>query len=351
MAKGAPRSVFRFLNLSAELRNRVYDFALYHDRAEGHLATVSLLRVCKQINDEAKNIIYEDSAFAIVLTCRFQALRLMSHHKRGEGLNLSGDTDLVLYGEDTASRHMSPGSIYSSLPRRMLEFATVKVNMKVCHCTITASFLYAFACFLASSDDSKVKEVHVHLDFRDRRVATREYSAMCYGLSKLPAHIHVHLTFDRPEHAQLAFQAAEVRIRFHLLKNSKPHPARPAATACDLIGRYHRVKEMFERSANKVGDLTADPVSEMWLTSIKEQFFSHGHRQNAFYDAYVTTCADLIEARATKVLQGKPLSAEQMEEFGRGDLQREDAASKKWDRESDVDVRAEFERLGYHVLF
>lgn len=45
---------FRFLDLAAELRDRVYEEAHVHDRSRGLVANVALLRVSKQVHHEAK---------------------------------------------------------------------------------------------------------------------------------------------------------------------------------------------------------------------------------------------------------------------------------------------------------
>lgn len=45
---------FRLLDLAAELRNRIYEESLTHDRDRGCTANVALLRVSKQVHAEAK---------------------------------------------------------------------------------------------------------------------------------------------------------------------------------------------------------------------------------------------------------------------------------------------------------
>ncbi|KAK4614104.1 hypothetical protein CLAFUW4_09480 [Fulvia fulva] len=51
----------RLLALPAELRNRIYEQALYHNRKAGHVGAVALLRTCRKIHGEAYKLFLENS--------------------------------------------------------------------------------------------------------------------------------------------------------------------------------------------------------------------------------------------------------------------------------------------------
>lgn len=105
---------FRFLDLAAELRNNVYEQALTHDRAHGIIAAAGLLRTCRQVYSESKEILYAQSTFTITAT------------------SISPPNIAVVLGGDmtrTSIRDLPTIGIFRALPRRLLELTRLHVQL------------------------------------------------------------------------------------------------------------------------------------------------------------------------------------------------------------------------------
>ena len=202
------RDIFPFLGLPAELRNRIYEDALYRDCASGRLAAVALLRVCQQINSEAKEIIYEESAFSVDVTtpetvwwipekvgkpAREMSSTLFGHLRLETTftLGISGDLELCLHGARRSGHRSgtpSIGLIHDSLPQSLLKFRRIDIALEpICHAT-TQKFLYALACFL-STGVARTEELHIKVtrgDCNDKH--------MWYPLVKMPATLGIFVT-------------------------------------------------------------------------------------------------------------------------------------------------------------
>ncbi|KAF7193668.1 hypothetical protein HII31_05014 [Pseudocercospora fuligena] len=62
---GPSRDIFPFFDLSAELRNQIYELSLHHDRKNGITANVALLRVNKQACKEAQEYLFDHGSFYV----------------------------------------------------------------------------------------------------------------------------------------------------------------------------------------------------------------------------------------------------------------------------------------------
>ncbi|CAK4025762.1 Hypothetical predicted protein [Lecanosticta acicola] len=78
-------AVFRILDLAAELRNRIYEECLTHDRTRNLTANVALLRTCKKIHSEAQGVFEAESCFTI------SAVFELNHPTAGGNAFISGD--------------------------------------------------------------------------------------------------------------------------------------------------------------------------------------------------------------------------------------------------------------------
>ncbi|KAF2174002.1 hypothetical protein M409DRAFT_48899 [Zasmidium cellare ATCC 36951] len=166
----ATMAPFRFIDLPPEMRNRVYEESLLHDRENGHLATLGLLTVCKQIYAEAKGIFYGLSTFTVNMRPE-NAVHLDGMSGR---LMLTGDIDADL-DVNIDIRPMvfhSPSTIYESWEEA------------------GNRFLCAMAHHL-NSDKSKCKLV---VDVRDREsLVAEEFSDLRSSLNVLHPRIDLEL--------------------------------------------------------------------------------------------------------------------------------------------------------------
>lgn len=113
-----------FLDLSAELRNQVYHEALSHDREHGRIATVTLLRTCRQIYKEARGILQAQSTFLIsvsTIDCRLRAGEVVS---RASTVQLSGDCLPPPSNPTTVMNR-----IVSTFSSAMLDLSTIRVRI------------------------------------------------------------------------------------------------------------------------------------------------------------------------------------------------------------------------------
>lgn len=67
-----------FLAVAGEIRNRIYEHALVHDRNKGFFAAPNLLRTCKQVYREARKYLYDFSTLSIAAHILFPASLLSS---------------------------------------------------------------------------------------------------------------------------------------------------------------------------------------------------------------------------------------------------------------------------------
>ncbi|KAK4614209.1 hypothetical protein CLAFUW4_09206 [Fulvia fulva] len=95
-----------FLDLPAEMRNRIYDSALTHNRRHGQSAAVALLRTCKQVHQEGVGILQARSNFTIDVKFKVSA---RSYHVTASG-------DMIWSLEDP-----SIITLASNLPREVLK--------------------------------------------------------------------------------------------------------------------------------------------------------------------------------------------------------------------------------------
>ncbi|KAK4498329.1 hypothetical protein PRZ48_010987 [Zasmidium cellare] len=154
---------FKILNLCAELRNRIYEYALYHDRDSGCTANVALLRTCKQVNHEAKGFMNDLATFT------FSAFPERGYGAcDGKSLDLKGDI-LARLPEEKCSVL----EIYNLFPDIMLKASEVHIHMhliawgemmmgeKVWQLG-AVRLLYALAHFLNSDGASRSLHVICH---------------------------------------------------------------------------------------------------------------------------------------------------------------------------------------------
>lgn len=115
-----------FLDLTVELRNEIYHEALTHDREKGRIATVALLRTCRQIHSEAQGIFVAQSTFLISVSPVERRHRISGIIGATSCLQFSGDClDLPYYRTTTSER------VLRALPSASLRVPAVKVQIHV----------------------------------------------------------------------------------------------------------------------------------------------------------------------------------------------------------------------------
>ncbi|KAK4498334.1 hypothetical protein PRZ48_010992 [Zasmidium cellare] len=115
-----------FLDLSAELRNQVYHDALVHDREEGKIATVALLRANRQIHNEAHGVLHAQSTFLISVSPIKSRHRINKMVGAASSLKFGGDCLALPYYRTTTSER-----VLRALPQAMLKVSKIKVRIQV----------------------------------------------------------------------------------------------------------------------------------------------------------------------------------------------------------------------------
>lgn len=108
---------FRFLDLAAELRNSIYELTLTHDEQHDpplH-ATPALLRTCKQVYSEARNLLYARST-------EYVTVKVVAISFRKSTLTILGTAF------DSTNQEMAPNlvELRDRFPRHLTEIGTLK---------------------------------------------------------------------------------------------------------------------------------------------------------------------------------------------------------------------------------
>ena len=119
-----PDRPFRFLDLAAELRNNIYELTLTHDEQHDpplH-ANPALLRTCKQVYDEARDLFYAKSTLHVTVECT-----AIDHDP------LSTTTRILGNGFDPTTRIASPSllELCGAFPRHATEIGTLRVTTRL----------------------------------------------------------------------------------------------------------------------------------------------------------------------------------------------------------------------------
>ncbi|KAK4498331.1 hypothetical protein PRZ48_010989 [Zasmidium cellare] len=192
--------------LTAEMRNRIYEEALYHDRDRGCTANVALLRVSKQVHTEAKGIFHELSTFTINATPT-TTQTLSGRYSFIDRIECDGDFTAKFTHDQTSALR-----IYESFPSGMLQTPNVRINLRLVKYNNAKRrqqiavdqeganhFLYALVFFL-NSDKAKRKLTVVVSDARQRPSNSQIYiSDVLRPLWFLQQKVGLELIVDMPE--------------------------------------------------------------------------------------------------------------------------------------------------------
>ncbi|KAK4615083.1 hypothetical protein CLAFUR0_09570 [Fulvia fulva] len=336
------RNIFPFLELPAELRNRVYDEALFHDGANGCLAAVSLLRVCRQVYIEAKEIRFEDSDSSMdVKTPQtlWWSPDMIGKPLREMGLflgtpettftlGISGDFEGYLHGsrrQGHYDRFPSVGDIYDLLPQILLRFHRINVSLEVICVDTTTHFLYALACFL-NTTDAKTEELYICVTKGNKfRARSDDLIRMWYSLVKMPARLCIYIIGDLEKDEDVhGLRWVEAYVRGKFLLNNKPNPSRLASTTFNTVKEYRRISLMARPLLDTASEETVDGAhtsrisSELsWkLRNIEREIESEGVSRNLpqYRDAEqqndLEMCEDWALGRASAQVYGWPQERE-----------------------------------------
>lgn len=176
---------FRFLDLAPELRNNVYEQALTHDRSKGIIAAAGLLRTCRQVYRESKDVLYAQSTFTIKTT---------GSHTLVRACTLSGDMKTTPIGLDSTM------GIFQALPRHLLKLSRIHIEVPVVdkfalwrmrYTWALNRFMYALVDLLNSNVQSRRLEVCLKLGC-PQDIKSLVYIGL-WPLRKLRQHVEVHL--------------------------------------------------------------------------------------------------------------------------------------------------------------
>lgn len=154
---GSSRDIFPFFDLSAELRNQIYELSLHHDRQSGITANVALLRVNKQICEEAQEYLFDHGCFYIEVDEKY-VLSQSEWETDYDCLTVKGD---VTYKHDAARSVGSQLGCHHIWPNALRKLQHVHILLTEDGPKTTALF-FTFANFLRSYQN-EVKSVTLEI--------------------------------------------------------------------------------------------------------------------------------------------------------------------------------------------
>lgn len=284
------RAIFRFMNLAPELRNRIYEYALVQNRFEDQTANTALLRVCKQVQQEATGIFWSQTTFCVKLSSLDQS-------PNANGIVISGD--LALVWQDS-NQHLD---IFTSIwPSAVLRTSTIEVIVERGSHTVANHIIYSLAGALRHSE-LRTQKLQIKVTPHPRSGLSEV--RMAYPLLKMPAHLSI--SYDSADR-----QAAR-QVRAKYLEGNKVRLQRPALITFDAAVQMHHLRPKLETYLAKLArsDVEVKEISVRTIARHAERHLKSCYPADLFSDrvlvASVSTLARWTEMCEAAVSSGPPV--------------------------------------------
>ncbi|EME42102.1 hypothetical protein DOTSEDRAFT_25747 [Dothistroma septosporum NZE10] len=129
----------------------------------------------------------------------------------------------------------SMGKIFGMLPDRALKSRRINIGLEAIVPTTTANFSYAPSCFL-DAKGTKTEELQIKVN-RMHCAGDQTSEFMWYHIMKMPKELSVFVAGELGS----SDKRVDEHVYRYLLKNGKPHPARPSTAAFSAITESRRV--------------------------------------------------------------------------------------------------------------
>ena len=228
--------IFPFPSLPAELRERIYKYALIHNHHASLSANTSLLLTCKQIHSEAIDILYNLST--LTLTACFHLFDDSLSNSRNH-LTTTGDISYLHTGSSTLSSYLEV------FPECLLEVGNLVLNVYVdnaMHFGHTEldfkkvnHFLTSFATFLHHGERHSTQTLKLNFFFCGMDASDHVWVEIFYPLAKIP------------EAMDLSLRGLDEDIREYILDARSEDPI----ARRDTVGDWLRLRGELMASGEK----------------------------------------------------------------------------------------------------
>lgn len=187
-----------FLDLAAEMRNAIYELALTHDRARGRTASVALLRTCKQVYSEARDVLHAQANVQVDLSLQLEAD--YSRERSIRTCKIGGDLQGTIWGDAPLHelRIIWPaclGRVHGLTIWISIDVSAHFLRISSNNYAIINRVLYSLAVFLA---ENNVKGRTIAVDIKDTRINRLVYNTdpatlekVFYPLANIPRTVNL----------------------------------------------------------------------------------------------------------------------------------------------------------------